>query len=400
MKPLAIAFFLILAPLTASAQTVTLDSVSAPTACDTAQVTVYYTASGTFGEKNVFSVQFSEDSTFNTFSIAGQLKSTASGSISITVPHGTHWVRVAASTPTYLISNVSQVAVRMSPESYFSILKSYVLTGDNILFQSSKWDSAITFTWNFGDGATPAISTDTIVNVSYNTTGRKTISLTTSRGNCSSTSTSNGVYVYTCSPSIPSDALIDSTSYTAIDSGSNVIWVVPGGTLNLGYARWDTVFAEPGATITGSGNGAVIYLKAGAVLSGGANDGIIIYQPGASLGGASGANVLQCSSLSYDYSNAPTYRISWIAGVTSDAQSSSNIRIYPNPAANLVTIESPEIPQSVVVRNGLGEIMLSDDGPIATLKIEFDVSRFAPGVYYVELTTGNGRSTLKFTISR
>ena len=438
MKNFAISLILIvLLPLGAIAQTVTLDSVSTPTTCDTARVTVYYTASGAFGAKNVFTVQLSEpDGTFTNFTNAGSLKSTTSGSITITMSPGNDWrVRVASSSP-YIVSNDNGngIAIQVTPVASFSVSKSVLMVGDSVLYASlntgvffredtvgdsvvtrASWDSSFSYYWDFGSDATPSTSNDSAVAVTYNSLGIKHTSFTVGHGPCLSAPDDHYVYVYGCTPAISSTAIVDSegmdinSSYdTSTYSHTALIWVVPGAALTVSEL-WDThphiIFAEPGSTINDNewGGGDIIYLKAGAVLNLSnvrPPPIVIIYEPGSSiLGDKSTANIIECSSLSFDYTSAPPYKITWAAGVTPN-EPAGNIRVYPNPATNLVTIASPEIPRSIVVRNELGEVVLSDNGPIGESNIEFDVSRFTNGVYYIDLGIGNGKQTVKFTVAR
>ncbi|MFI5202564.1 MAG: T9SS type A sorting domain-containing protein [Candidatus Kapaibacterium sp.] len=420
-------------PFALRAQTITLDSVSAPMTCDTAQVTVYYTATGTFGAKNVFTVQLSAtDGSFTpTFTIIGSVKSTASGSIAVHIPaydlnYDHYRVRVASSNP-YLVSNDngSDIQVLLTPPPAFYVWKDSAwssgpyytpvtgLEGDTVIFFSQEthwWYGKVFCEWNFGDGANPATSTDSFVHVTYSTPGAKQVYLkVTNAAGCSRDTTLPAVTIFDCNPAIPSNVIIDST---VMDLSSDMtplftsIWVVPGASLTLPWASGCTIFAEPGSSINGGSSlWNTIYVKPGATFTEGPGGGygtngnqMVIYAPGASVKARYLTTVLECNSLNFDYSQAPPYKITW-AGVSTSGQA-SGISIYPNPATNLVTIASPEIPRSIMVRNELGETVLSDSGPIATTKLEFDASQFANGVYYVDLGFTGGNKTLKFTVAR
>ncbi len=412
MKKFAIAAILaILLPLGTYAQTITTAALSRTTFCEGTAVSVSYTASGTFGAKNIFTVQLSApDGSFSpSFQNIGQVKSTTSGTITATLPStpGEHYrLRVTASNP-YTVGNDngSDITVDAPPGWMgFDVSKRVALVGDTVIFYAEGYPAGSSFTWNCGLDATPQTASNAWDSVVFTNPGIKHIHLTASVNSpCLSgpVDTSDIVVIFDCTPSIASDVFIDSVpSDESSFPGSNGIWVVPGGTLNLGAnsdGPWRSqsrpIFAEAGTTV-GGGGGHVIYLKPGAVYTGGNN--IVVYSPGASVPSGMG---LECGSLSFDYSNAPPYKIDW-EGVSADAPEALGIRIYPNPAANLVTIQAPQIPSSFVVRNDLGAIVLMDNGPIATSKIEFDVSHFAAGVYYVELGIGGRTSTSKFTISR
>ena len=372
--------------------------------CDTADVTVYFTATGQFGSKNVFTAQLG-DSNFSNFTNAGSLKSTTSGSIVVhDVPErGNYRVRISSSNP-YLVSkdNGTDIIIPDGPFAAFYIPPN-ILEGDVVTFNAGTGGlTNLSFAWDFGSGATPSTSTDQVVQVTYSTTGMKQISLTevSSPLGCFSSGTQS-LYVFGCNPAIPSNAVIDSTTLSSSDlheatRAGRPIWVVPGGTLNIDTGC--TVFAEPGTTIIGDGYANdTVYLKAGASFEGRSGCSLIIAEPGSSVQNA--CVLLKCGSLNFDYTNAPPYNISG-ADVGQKEQANSNIHLYPNPAFHLVTIESPEIPHAISVRNELGEEMLHDAGPIVTNRLEFDVSRFAQGIYYVSLSVGNDTKVLKFAVSR
>jgi len=405
-------------PFALFAQSVTTGALSTDTFCYGSTITVNYTASGAFGAKNVFTVQLSApDGSFSpSFQNIGQVKSTTSGSITATLPviPGTQYrLRVASSNP-YVVGNDngSNIAVADKPivipiianQRYYSYL-----IGDTLqFFPENNQDggppaAGLSYSWNFGAGAVPATSSDSAVSVTYTTVGTKTFSVTaTNATGCSGgpTDTIFQIHLYGCNPSIPSDAYIDSVD-ASTDNGSlfpaqHDIWVVPGGILNATPYGNRTIYVEAGGTVANLQYGSGLYLKPGAVITNAF--GTIIYSPGAGLNGVSWAALLECNSLSFDYTNAPPYKI--ISAAVGQTQSNSDINIYPNPASNFITIESPEVPSSITVRNDLGEEVLHDAGPIATTNLEFDVSKFASGVYYAELQFGNRKETVKFTVTR
>ncbi len=412
-KTLAFVVILIVTPLAAFAQSVTTGALSTTSFCQGATVSVIYTASGTFGAKNVFTVQLSApDGSFTpSFQNIGQVKSATSGSITATlsVTPGTHYrLRVASSNP-YIVGNDNGSDITVdAPPLYsmgFGISKRWALVGDTIVFDAEYYPAGSTFTWHFDLGATPPTSSNPSPAVVYSSAGLKHIDLTAVVNSpCISGTmdTSDLMTIFDCNPAIPSDAYIDSVSAGESSFPDSIgIWVVPGGALNLASYNagpWISqprpIFAEAGTTISG-GSGHVIYLKPGAVYTGG-GDNIIINSPGAS----SPDSGIECSSLAFDYTNAPPYKIIPAAGVEPAQQAAPSVNIYPNPAHNIITVESQEIPTSISVRNELGEEVLSDRGPLLTSRFQFDISQFANGVYYVMLNTGHGEQVQKFTVSR
>jgi len=90
-----------------------------------------------------------------------------------------------------------------------------------------------------------------------------------------------------------------------IDGGFDPIWVCPGGTLHTD-GGFHNIFLEPGATMTTEGGIDTIYVKDGAAfyMEGGIH--VIFYVTASNLhisGGIATENL--CSSLLFDYSNAP-----------------------------------------------------------------------------------------------
>jgi hypothetical protein len=404
---------LIAIPLSTRAQSITTGALSTTTFCQQTTITVNYTATGTFDAKNHFDVQISApDGTFSpSFTIIGSVTSTTSGSITATLPStaGSHFRLRVASTKPYIIGNDngSDITVGAAPPLGFYDLfwPKIALLGDSIFISTTDTNAGYSFLWNFGDGANPATSTTPSNWVTFSTPGTKYLSFTvTSPMGCSTnyTDTIGWARIFTCNPSIPHDAYIDSVNLDTTEiEVQNAIWVVPGATLgeDINYGTL-SIFAEPGSIIRGDARDRVIYLKDGAVYDGTyANRDIVIYSPGAGLNNTNNAKLLKCPSLSFDYSSAPPYKISW-AGVTPISQPEVIVSVYPDPATHLVSMKSEQTPQSISVRNELGEVVLRDAGPIRTSTLSFDVSQFASGNYYIELDFGGGTQVRKFTVRR
>ena len=394
------------------AQSVTTTPLSTTSFCGGSTITVNYTVSGTFDAKNVFTVQLSApDGTFSpSFLNIGSAKSITSGTITAQLPStpGLHYrVRVTSSNPYTVGSDNGTDLTIEAPLYYFGITpsKRAALLGDSIIFRPYGGDTGYTYSWNFGNGALPPSSTDSVVTVTYTTIGIKFIQLTVHSPIGCSVDSSLTFVVYSKHPSIPHDAFIDSVHADSapqqgLFNGRQDIWVVPGASLGAPEPGSRTIYAEPGATIY-CGNGSVIYLKDGAnydMECGSGND-TIIYSRGAGLNRTDYCVLLPCDTLDFDYTNAPPYKTAG-SGVRTWGQANAKVSVYPNPASHLVTIESSEIPHSILVRNELGVEMLSDAGPIVTNELLFDVSRFASGVYYVTLDLGSRTESLKFTVSR
>jgi hypothetical protein len=160
-------------------------------------------------------------------------------------------------------------------------------------------------------------------------------------------------------------------------------WVNPGFSLNL--QDGDTVFAEPGSTVTGNGGGAVIYLKTGSVLtSANASSNSVIYGDGASTNILLTHNfTLNCPTLNFDYSDAPPNDGVQTSRVER-ADVASRISIMPNPTTGQISIAGlPENVIDVSVLDILGTIELAFTEPRDPTKI--DLSTLPPGVHYLRI---------------
>ena len=71
------------------------------------------------------------------------------------------------------------------------------------------------------------------------------------------------------------------------------------------------------------------------------------------------------------------------------------VRMYPNPAHSILTIETDEEIKSITVYNSLGAVVWLLSQTATTLK-SIDVSGFSSGVYYIELKLSNGILRKKF----
>ena len=74
--------------------------------------------------------------------------------------------------------------------------------------------------------------------------------------------------------------------------------------------------------------------------------------------------------------------------------SASSIRVYPNPAATVLTIESLEVIHSVRVYDLNGRL-LQDQRP-GTGTVSLDVAGWQAGLYFVQLSSNRETRTLKF----
>jgi hypothetical protein len=73
-----------------------------------------------------------------------------------------------------------------------------------------------------------------------------------------------------------------------------------------------------------------------------------------------------------------------------------NFSLYPNPSNDIVTIETDKSNVQYTITDLLGKKVLS--GILIQNKSQLDVSSFADGVYFIELTNGTNRTTQKLIV--
>lgn len=259
---------------------------------------------------------------------------------------------------------------------------------------------------SYGDGASPPFRTFSGISlpylldksyssVVYSTGGLKQlVTQSVTKGGCSISDTF-WVYVYDCTiPTIPHDAeIISSNGQTG--SSFKSYWVNPGITFTT--ARFDTVFAETGAQITGS-NGqteAIVYLKPGATSDIDIN-GIVIYAPSAGVdnSGSDGVPTLECTDLSFDYSVAPPNSVMHINEAVTPVAPVAEISVLPDPTTGMVTIENVPAYANVTVMNVLGktiEQMNANASGTSTV----DLTNALQGTYYIRIASGSSVVTKK-----
>ncbi|MDP4231583.1 MAG: T9SS type A sorting domain-containing protein, partial [Bacteroidota bacterium] len=400
----AIAFIVL--PGLCLGQSITIGSVSASSFCTGDPVSVTFTATGTWGHKNAFTVQLSNpNGGFGTgFRNIGSVADEVGGTLTVntTIPTGiaasTHYrFRVIGAVP-YTVSadNGSDDTIGVKPTIWISHSPSTAASGDLISFQAMGGGSPdsgsatpASIHWNFGADASPDSADGLVVNnIVYSHGGDKTVTVTaTSIGGCTSVSTFT-IRIFDCSPKIPADANVVVTSDSIVDNGGNTYWVNPGVTFSGSGSC--TIFAEAGATIT-SGGSCTIYLKAGAeYLETGSGSILFVYENGASipLPLSNSNTAIECSSLNFDYTNAPPNRAFQKNAVGSDLQNHP-IEISPNPTSGAIKVTGiPLSTTRVTILNLLGNVAMDLPLPHAD-NISVDLSKLRAGTYYLRVVSGN-----------
>ncbi len=401
----------------AGAQSVTIGAIPGSRFCAGDPISVSFTATGTWGRRNAFTLQISDPSgSFsNGFLNLGSLVDTLPGTFTInaTMPSAasTHYrLRILAANP-YVTSadNGSDIAIATAPGAFTFYPTSIAgAVGTTVSFAASindhdEADARDTGHWDFGSGATPATATTTAIDygggyvglaqaqTTYSTTGDKTITLRTVKaGGCPSTPTNAMIHIYDCSiPSIPHDAIVVDSVGQAVSK--KTYWVNPGATLFFGDG--DTIFAEPGSKVYGptSPGYCVMYMKPGSVLNSRNGDNVVIFSDGASLSTKSSDFTLNCPTLDFDYTNAPPNHPLAVLGELKSVL----ITLSPNPTRGMLQVQGlPPGNTTVSVFNLLGQLVVLQKD-LRTRECTLDLSKLLPGAYYVRISSANSVVTKK-----
>lgn len=94
------------------------------------------------------------------------------------------------------------------------------------------------------------------------------------------------------------------------------------------------------------------------------------------------------------FDEAGNYAFYWdrpVLGVNDFAQ--SQFRIYPNPTSDLLFISSERSTKlKITIYNSVGQLLLSQVDSVGRV----DVSALIPGIYFVEITSEDGKTVQKF----
>ncbi len=462
------ALVLLAAPRAPHAQTINLDSLSGTTFCAGDPISVTFTATGTWGHKNAFTLQLSNDSgSFaDGFTNLGSLQDTIPGTFNI-----------VSSLPLNIINKSTQITRKESLgeklaydttieqtqrdslghpiEAWDTVYDSQYVdiaiytydtslgtryrvrvisayppmasadNGTDLMIGAYVWpfkiasynplavgipnkfrlteNSGASY-WNFGDDATPSRDTTGagFAFTTYSTSGPKMVTATdVAAGGCSATDTFY-TYAYGCGAmAIPNDAIVISNDTSFLgDTVSRTFWINPGVTVTGmgGGTTPDTLFVEAGATVIDPTG--LVYLKPNASAVCDYAYGLIIYDSASVTGDAANlANwtLLDCTDLSFDYTNAPPNSIMHINENESVAIANTaleQIALSPNPTNGIVAVEGVPVSAQVQVMNVLG-VAVQQMARTMESDLTIDLSTLAAGTYYVRIASGNGITTKK-----
>ncbi len=283
MRKIIVLLFVLTMSASTQAQTLTIEPITDLQYCIGDTMTVSYTSIGSFDTNNFFVLQLSDSNgSFGTFANFGH-STTLTGSFRLPLLYQESHLRIRlASTTPYLYSddNGSDISVLPLPSPSITLHRQATGTtygsGAFIGFADEQFTltdatnepAGSTYLWTFDStsGLSPATGSSTQVTFSTSDAAHVTLSVTNANG-CTAT-TSASYTLLSCSPEIPANAHIVTSSESTDDAGAaKVIWVKAGGELT-GPTKWQTIFAEPGASVSLEGiSGGFIYLKEGASFS-------------------------------------------------------------------------------------------------------------------------------------
>lgn len=240
--------------------------------------------------------------------------------------------------------------------------------GDDVVFTDNSYGTPESWSWDFGEGATPATATGKGPHtITYSTSGLKNVTLTITNG------TDQHVLVkknyIQIAGSAPDDAgtitgesnvTVNETQTYSVADQDNVtfIWDIP--------SQW-----------TGNSTTNAIDIK----FTGTSGTGTITVTPKNGCGeGASG---------SLEITSSPSTGINDI---------DDNIfSIYPNPAKNYITVQGIES-TDISIYNSTGILVKKVDKEDINSRI--DISNLGPGIYYISIVTDNKIYTKAITVTK
>ena len=158
-----------------------------------------------------------------------------------------------------------------------------------------------------------------------------------------------------------------------------------------------TVFAEPGSTISKC-MGCILYMKKGSRYNGGGIGVTIVYDTLASVSYIYDDYPIGCTSLDFDYTNAPP-NPSFQLGVGKNIREViGNVGLSPNPASKSVIVHGiTENLYRISILNMLGESVIEVRNP-HTSDMTIDISKLSPGSYFARFASADQVVTKKLIV--
>jgi PKD repeat protein len=265
---------------------------------------------------------------------------------------------------------------------------------------SNDTEGAVSISWEFGDDAVPATSTEAEPRWTYTTTGLKDITVTAEGANgCERRETFAGaVDVLGCDRLIGPGATPERG--TGGLDGRGTSWVCDGASKSDGGGR-RLVLVEPGGAFNYTGGGSYgAIVRAGGTFTG--REGIaLVYETGATLGTVPPGSV-ECPVVSFDTTNAPADGCTAPgAGPVVVSLSDTDAEPYCAGNAKTLTFASTPAPGAgnrylVQLSNADGSFSaaptvgeLASESAAGTIDFDLPASIDVEGEYYVRVLTTN-----------
>jgi hypothetical protein len=189
-----------------------------------------------------------------------------------------------------------------------------------------------------------------------------------------------------CSPAIPNTAYVVSSTQS-IGFGGADIWVCPGDSLTTNGGS-EYIYLESTAYVLTNGGSNFVWVPQGAKVNTPSGGNTIYYVDPADLVFTGGATLIQCTSINYDYSNAPTNGCQMTTGIK-NSKMPVEITIYPNPSQGKFILSVPGMElSSIEVLNSVGARVFSSDN--FTENACIDLSGMPKGIYLIHITGTDG----------
>lgn len=186
-----------------------------------------------------------------------------------------------------------------------------------------------------------------------------------------------------CSISIAPLSTVVTTVGGLVSANAGTFWVCPGASPTFS-GNTNTIAVEDGAVVSISGNDNIVSAKTFLGVSG---DDNTIYTTDAALvlDQGSGNTIVQCASVVFDYTNAPT---AGCAVGVNEGTASVQVQILSNPVSDLLTITSNgNTIHGVQLIDLLGHVVRYQAGANVVL---MDTGDLPAAVYMVQVHTSNG----------
>lgn len=300
-------------------------------------------------------------------------------------------------------NNVALQSKAISADFY--VADTLVAVGSMLDFENKSCDNPDSYAWVF-EGGTPATSTEANPKVIYNTEGVYSVSLSVTK-NGESYTVERENYIQVASPLVITEGETISCNAIFLDSGGE------DGNYSDGEDKVMTIKAEEDDNVSAL---EVKFIEFDVEVHSSCNyDYLKIYDgasTNATLLGTYCGSELPGTFVSTNTDKALTFKFhsdnstagtGWKAAVSCqhydkvETEELANImRVYPNPADELINIESAETIEFITLLNMAGQTILSKKAEDAHLSI--DVQTLPKGIYMLNVHTSSGVANKKIQV--